>query len=300
MNIGFIGLGIMGAPMSKNILNGSAKNNRDTQLTVYNRSPGAYAELESLGAKIAESAAEVARNSEYIFTMLPTGQDVAKIYDELLAQPNEMQQEAQPNKIFVDMSTIEPDVSRRLAQKVAAAGSVMLDAPVVKSQAAAIAGRLGIYVGGERWAFEKVRPILEYIGNEIFYLGGNGAGLVMKICHNMLVGQIQNGVNEMLCLAQKFGIPVSVFAQAVQAGGADNAYLRNKSESIEAGDFTTAFSVRNMNKDVHIAQQLAQSQGLVLPGAENVVRVYEKAMRQNLGDLDFSASFLNFQDEAEK
>lgn len=294
MDIGFIGLGLMGAPMSKNIIRGSAKNNRDAQLTVYNRSPGAYAELEGLGAKIAKSAGEVGRNSEYIFTMLPTGQDVSSIYEKLLAQ-------AQPNKIFVDMSTIEPDVSRHLAQKVAAAGSTMLDAPVVKSRAAAVSGNLGIYVGGERWAFEKVRPILQYMGKEIFYLGDGGAGLVMKICHNMLVGQIQNGVNEMLSLAQKFGIPISVFAQAAGAGGASNAYLQNKHASIEANDFTTAFSVRNMNKDVHIAQQLARSQGLMLPGAENVVRVYEKAMQQNLGDLDFSASFLTFpEQEAEK
>ena len=287
MNIGFIGLGIMGAPMSKNIVTKGS----DVRLTVYNRSPGAYAQLQSAGAEIAKSATELAQNSEYIFTMLPTGQDVANIYEELLAKE-------QPNKIFVDMSTIEPDVSRRLAQKVAASGSVMLDAPVVKSKAAAMEGSLGIYVGGERWAFEKINPILEYMGQKIFYLGDNGAGLAMKICHNMLVGQIQNGVNEMLCLAQKFGIPVSVFAQAAQAGGASNAYLQNKSASIEAGDFATAFSVRNMNKDVHIAQQLAKEQGLVLPGAENVVQVYEKAMEQNLGDLDFSASFLTLEKPA--
>ena len=287
MNIGFIGLGIMGAPMSKNIVTKGC----DVRLIVYNRSPGAYAQLQSAGAEIAKSLFELVQNAEYIFTMLPTGQDVANIYEALLAK-------AQPEKIFVDMSTIEPDVSRGLARKVAASGSVMLDAPVVKSKAAAIEGSLGIYVGGEQWAFEKIKPILKYMGQKIFYLGGNGAGLAMKICHNMLVGQIQNGVNEMLCLAQKFGIPVSVFAQAAQAGGASNAYLQNKSTSIEAGDFATAFSVRNMNKDVHIAQQLAKEQGLVLPGAENVVQVYEKAMEQNLGDLDFSASFLTLEKPA--
>ena len=281
MKLGFIGLGIMGTPMSKNIkLKGS-----DVELTVYSRSTQSKDELEHIGAKFARSSKELVQNSEIVFTMVPTGQDVANLYEEFMS-------EIRPDQILVDMSTIEPSVSIDLAKKVQAAGALMLDAPVVKSKAAAIEGTLGIYVGGDEAAYLKVKPLLECMGSSIIYMGQNGAGLVMKICHNMLVGEIQNGVNEMITLAQKFGIAVPIFREAINAGGGSNFYLNNKAENIAGENFPTAFSVRNMHKDVHIAQELSKSVGLVLPGAENVVEVYERAMEQGLGDSDFSASFL--------
>ena len=194
------------------------------------------------------------------------------------------------SKICIDMSTIEPQESRKIAAMVQETGARFADAPVVKSRPAAEAGKLGIYVGCEESLFEKILPVLEYMGENVIRLGGNGAGLVMKICHNALVSQIQNGVNETATLAQANGIDILTFAQAISYGGGQNFYLDSKKQSIADENFKTAFSVENMDKDVHICLKLAQECGVHMPGEENAVRVYETAMEKGLGAEDFSAT----------
>ncbi len=280
MRLGFIGLGIMGIPMSINL----KKKNPDLEMFAYNRSKKNYDELERLGVELTTTASDVVGNADIIFTMVPTGNDVQQLY-------KEVHSEICTGKIFVDMSTIEPYVSQEMASMVKQSGGQMLDAPVVKSHAAAVDGTLGIYVGGETHIYQKILPFLKCMGSNVIYLGKNGAGLVMKICHNMLVGEIQNGVNEMLTLAQKFGIRPSIFQKAISCGGGSNFYLDTKIKNIEKMHFPTAFSIQNMHKDVHIAQELMQNSGLQLPGVENVVCVYDQAMNSGLGQEDFSASY---------
>ena len=121
-------------------------------------------------------------------------------------------------------------------------------------------------------------------------MGGNGKGLVMKICHNALVSQIQNGVNETIALAEKNGIGVSAYAEAISYGGGQNFYLDGKKTPIEKEDYTTAFSVENMAKDVHICMELAKECGLKMPGEENACRVYDKALELGYGKEDFCAT----------
>lgn len=279
MKIGFIGLGIMGESMCENIV----KKHDDT-VYCFDVVKEKVEKLSALGAVPCKGNLEVAENSDVIISMVPKSEHSRAVYTEILPALKE-------GKTCIDMSTIDPSVSREIAAMVKEAGAEFIDAPVVKSKPAAIAGKLGIYVGGSEEAYEKMRPILLYMGENVIRLGDNGAGLVMKICHNALVGQIQNGVNETAALAAKNGIDILTFAKAVAMGGGQNFYMDGKAAVIASGNYAPAFSVENMNKDVHIALSLAEECGVSMPGEENVVRVYEEAMEEGLGKEDFSATY---------
>ncbi|MGN0240889.1 MAG: NAD(P)-dependent oxidoreductase [Candidatus Weimeria sp.] len=278
MKIGFIGLGIMGESMCENIV----KKHDDT-VYCFDFVSEKISKLEGVGAKGAASNLDLAQKSDVIISMVPKSEHSMSVYKEILPALDS-------SKICIDMSTIDPSVSVEISEMVKKTGAQFADAPVVKSKPAAIAGKLGIYVGCEEELFPKIRPILSYMGENIIRLGENGRGLVMKICHNALVSQIQNGVNETSLLAAANGIDIETFATAISYGGAGNFYLDSKKDNIARGDFTTAFSIENENKDVHICKALADQCHLRLPGEENAVRVYEKAMDMGLGKEDFSAT----------
>lgn len=277
--IGFIGLGIMGESMSENIVKKSSE-----KVMVYDINVSKIEELESVGAIGAKSISEIADKCDKIFIMVPTSKHVTSVIEQLISSLKE-------DTIVVDMSTIEPSVSKALAEKIKKVKNCdMIDAPVVKSKAAAIAGDLGIYVGGSLESYEKVKSILAFMGSNIIRMGDNGAGLVMKICHNMLVAQIQNGVNEMLTLAEINGLDFDDTVKAISYGGGQNFYLDGKNQSIKNGDFSPKFSVQNMNKDINIAVSLAKELGLKLEGAEVAKNVYQEAVDRNLNGEDFSAT----------
>ena len=278
MKIGFVGLGIMGAPMCENII----KKHDDT-VYVYNRTRRKAEAVAAKGAVLCESARAVAESADVFITMVPTSADSRAVYEEILPALG-------AGKLCIDMSTIEPTESVRIADMVKRTGAEFIDAPVVKSRPAAVAGTLGVYVGGPEAAYEKALPILSYMGENILRMGGNGKGLVMKICHNALVSQIQNGVNETACLAAAFGIDIETYSKAISYGGGQNAYLDTKKAPIAAGDYTTAFSVQNMHKDVHICTALAAESGVPMPGEENAAKVYDDAMALGLGAEDFCAT----------
>lgn len=188
------------------------------------------------------------------------------------------------------MSTINPEVSIEIANKVKETGASFIDAPVVKSRPAAESGKLGIYVGGEEKDYNRALPILSYMGENIIHMGDNGKGLVMKICHNALVSQIQNGVNETVSLAEEYGIDILTFAKAISYGGGQNFYLDSKKEVIAKEDFTTAFSIENMHKDVHICLEMADKKNMKMKGEEVVANVYDEAMEKGLAKEDFAAT----------
>ena len=278
MKIGFIGLGIMGSAMCENIIR-----KHDDRVFVFDHVREKTDQLAKAGGIACASCRETAEQADLIITMVPKSEHVLAVMNEILPVLD-------ASKTWIDMSTIDPSVSVQIAETVKAAGAAFLDAPVVKSRPAAEAGKLGIYVGGTQENYEKVLPVLSYMGENIIRMGDNGKGLVMKICHNALVSQIQNGVNETSVLAEKNGIDIMTFAQAISYGGGQNFYLDSKKRVIAAEDFTTAFSVANMHKDVHICLDLAKQSGTAMPGEENAVRVYDEAMEQGLGNEDFSAT----------
>lgn len=279
MRIGFIGLGIMGESMCLNVI----KKSKD-QVIVFDIDKVQREKLVKEGAIGANSVSEVGEKSDVIISMVPKSEHVIAVYDELMTV-------IRKGQIFIDMSTIEPNVSVELSKKISEKGGIMLDAPVVKSKAAAIAGTLGIYVGGDFKTYSEIKEILHMMGNNSLYMGENGKGLIMKICHNMLVGQIQNGVNEMITLATNNGVNIDDFVKAISYGGGQNFYLDGKAAAIRDNIFTTAFSVENMFKDVKIAKKLVELKKLNLPGVNLVDKVYDKAMEMNLGKEDFSATY---------
>jgi len=276
--IGFIGLGIMGESMCANLLK-----KREEEILVYDINEEKIEKMVKQGAVRAASNQELTAAADIIISMVPKGEHVKAVYNEIAEELNE-------DKIWIDMSTINPAISKEIAAEVKKNGSVMVEAPVVKSKSAAEAGTLGIYFGGDKEVYNQVKDLLLCMGENIIHLGDNGSGLMMKICHNMLVGEVQNAVNEMMTLAQKSDIEIDDFAKAISYGGGQNFYLDAKAESIKNRDFSTAFSVENMNKDVNIAAEIKEDLNLNLPGIDLVKDVYQKAMEENYGKEDFSAS----------
>lgn len=278
MKIGFIGLGLMGEPMSSNIIK-----KLENEVLVFDIDSEKVKKMETLGATGATSIKEIGEKADVVISMVPKSEHVQSVYEQLL-------EVARENQIFIDMSTIDPKVSMNLAKQIKEKGATMLDAPVVKSVPAAVAGVLGIYVGGEEEAYKSIKFILECMGNNIIHLGNNGSGLVMKLCHNTLVSQIQNGVNEMITLSQKNGIPTEDFIKAISYGGGQNFYLDGKGKAIMDNNFATAFSVENMHKDVHLTGKLLDELGLNLPGVRIVQGVYDEAINRGYGKEDFCAT----------
>lgn len=279
MKIGFIGLGLMGESMALNILTKLKCN-----LYVYDISEEKIDQLCQEGAIRTSSLIELVNKADIVITMLPNSQNVVDVY-------NVIYPFVRKGHLFIDMSTINPNVSKELSKQITSFGGSMIDAPVVKSKNAAITGTLGIYVGGKEADYQRAKPILETMGNNIIHLGDNGVGATMKLAHNMLVGSIQNGVNEVLVLAEKANINIDYFIKAISYGGGQNFYLDSKGNSIIEGDYTTAFSVKNMHKDMHLAKDLANQYNLNLSTLNQVVDIYDQAMTDGYSNEDFSATY---------
>ncbi len=279
MKIGFIGLGIMGESMSANIVK---KHNDKVYVSDLNKAQ--VEKLASEGAIPCSSNIEVAQNADVIITMVPKSEHVKGVYTELLPYIDS-------SKICIDMSTIDPSVSLECATMIKAKGAQFADAPVVKSKPAAINGTLGVLVGCDEELYPVIEPILKYMGCNVIRMGNNGMGITMKICHNTLVAEIQNGVNETLGLARRLGISVDDFATAVSYGGAGNFYLESQKENLKNNNWTTAFSLENEHKDLGIAQRLAAQVDFTMPGLDNCKAIYDRGMEKGMGKGDFRATY---------
>ncbi len=279
MKIGFIGLGIMGESMCENIV----KKHNDT-VFCNDHKQSQIDKLASFGAIGCATNTEVAEKADIIITMIPTSKHVKEAYTEMLPYLKE-------GKICIDMSTIEPDASVEVADMVKTTGAQFADCPVVRSKADAIAGTLGVLAGCEKKVFDDIEPILSYMGSKVIYMGENGKGLAAKICHNTLVAQIQNGVNETLLLAQKLGISIDNFADAVAAGGAQNFYMNAQREKLKNEDWTTAFSLENMCKDITICSEISEEMNFDMPGMRAAKAAIDKAMERGWAKEDFRQTY---------
>lgn len=271
MKVAFIGLGIMGMPMATNV---SKKYDLIGFDIVKKETP----------FKFASSYKECVDFADVIISMVPKNEHMLALYKEIKPY-------LRKGQIWIDMSTISPSTNVGVSEDLLGTGVELLDCPVVKSQPAAVKGELGIYVGGDKETYLKVHDILACMGKNIIYMGSHGAGLQMKILHNALVGEIQNGVNEILGLAQALNLNLEDVVTAFSYGGASNFYLDTKAKNIISNTYSTAFSVGNMNKDVHFAREMALDANKECPSLNRVVEVYEKAMKEGLEKEDFSASY---------
>ncbi|MGH8670700.1 MAG: 2-hydroxy-3-oxopropionate reductase [Burkholderiales bacterium] len=281
INIGFIGLGIMGRPMALNLLKAGHT------LHVYARRAQSLRPLLAAGAKHCSSPAQAAQRSDVVFTMVSDSADV----QDVLLGANGVVHGASKGLIVVDMSTIAPGVAKATAKQLAKHGVEMLDAPVSGGESGAINGTLSIMVGGKKAAFEQVKPLLACLGKHIVHVGHRGAGQVAKACNQMLVALTIAGVGEALTFARRSGVDAAKIREALLGGFAYSRILEIHGRRMLERDFKPGFKAKLHQKDMRIVLESAHQLGLALPGAALAAQYLNALVGAGDGDLDSSALF---------
>lgn len=279
--IGFIGLGLMGKPMARNLLK------KGFPLTVHSRSQAPVDAVVAQGATAACSPAEVAAQCDIIITMVPDSPDVRAVVE----GPGGIFDAARKGSVIVDMSTIAPAVARDLAAKAAARGVAMLDAPVSGGEIGAINGTLSVMVGGDASALERVRPVLNAVGNpeRVVHIGPAGAGQVCKACNQICIGGALASVSEAFAIARRAGIDPAKVREALLGGFAASRVLEVHGERILKGNYVPGFKTKLYHKDLGIAGQTIHDLGVPAPVAALVQQYVSAMMAAGLGEEDYSA-----------
>lgn len=277
-SIGFIGLGVMGGPMCRNLIR-KATNSR---ITCFDRSADAMASVAKEGAEIANSAAEIASEADIVILSLPDGKAVESTISDIIGH-------LKPGQIIIDTSTSPVDLTREMAARVRATGAEYLDAPIARTRQAAENGTLSIMVGGEASAFERVRPILECMGEEITHCGAVGNGQIVKILNNMVLFQTVNALSEALAIASLAGVTGDTLFDVFSKGSADSFALRNHGEKALLKDSfpLRAFSTDYARKDNTYAIALAQSVGVTPRGAQLLDEILAQSQERGMSDNYF-------------
>ena len=277
--VGFIGLGIMGKPMAKNLMQAGY------ELAVHNRSPEKTQELAREGATAAESPREVAGQSDIIITMLPDSPDVR----EILIGEGGVLEGIEEGALVVDMSTISPVVTEELAAAIGEKGASMLDAPVSGGDVGAIEGTLSIMVGGSEADFERAKPLFEVMGKTVTHVGPTGAGQVTKAC-NQIVGALTiEAVSEALVLGSKGGVAPEKILDVLSGGLAYNKIMEVKREKLLSHAFDPGFRAELHHKDLGIALAAGREYGVALPVTAIVDQMLLSMKRKGWGGEDHSA-----------
>src|ERR1700682_2710779 len=277
--IAFIGLGIMGKPMSRNLLKAGHS------VVVYDVAPAPIAELAIAGAKAATSGRDAASQGDVIITMLPDGPEV----EAAVLGPGGVLEGASKGSVVVDMSSISPVVAQKVGAACAAKGIGFLDAPVSGGEPKAIDGTLAIMVGGEAGVFEKVKPILEKMGSSVLLTGPVGAGNVTKLANQIMVACNIAAMGEALVLATRAGLDPEVVFNAVKGGLAGSTVLNAKAPMVIARNFQPGFRIALHQKDLRNALLAAESMKVSLPLTSTVQQMLMALMNDGKGNLDHSA-----------
>jgi len=273
MQLGFIGLGIMGMPMAKHLVAAGHS------LVVYSKTT---AKAQALGQTVAASPAELARKADLIFMIVS---DTAGV-EEMAAGLHEG---IRKDAIVVDCTTISPSASRRLAAKFAERGAHWLDAPVTGSKAGAEKGTLTFMIGGDQAVFDKVKPFLLPMGQNIYHVGGQGMGLHAKLSQNLVLALTFEGVCEGLVLAAKAGIKPSVMYDILQNSAAKTGILEYKSAAIFKRNWATNFSLKWMHKDIGLMLESGKEMGVPLPGLAIVHQLFGASIARGHGEEDYAS-----------
>jgi 3-hydroxyisobutyrate dehydrogenase-like beta-hydroxyacid dehydrogenase len=277
--IGFIGMGIMGKPMAMNLIAGG------WEVVVWNRHPEKCKELLQKGARMAESPGALAAQCDVTFAMLADPNACLEVCfgaEGVLAGIGE-------ERGYVDMSTVDPHTSRRIGEAVAARGGRFLEAPVSGSRKPAEEGTLIIMAAGDRSLFDEVGPAFAKMGKMALYLGDVGKGAQMKLCVNLIMGDMMASFCEGLALASRVGLNLQEVLSVLDGGAMSNPMFRLKGASILAENFPVAFPLKHMQKDLRLALLLGDEVGKPLVTTAVVNELFKKAREKGLGDLDFSA-----------
>jgi 2-hydroxy-3-oxopropionate reductase len=284
--VGFVGLGIMGRPMVRNL------RKANHELIVYDRHPEKIKAVLVCGVLAGHSVADVARQSDIIFTMLPDGPEV----EQAILGAGGILQAARVGSVIIDMSSISPLVSHKVAAMCKEKGIKFLDAPVSGGEPKAIDGSLVIMVGGERAAFDSVEPLLKTLGASVTLTGGVGSGNVTKLANQIMVACNIAGMAEALVLADRCGVDKSVVFEAVKGGLAGSSVLNAKAPMAIANNFKPGFRIRLHQKDLRNALLTAELKKVALPLTSLVQQILISLVNRGDGDLDHSA-IIKFIDE---
>jgi 2-hydroxy-3-oxopropionate reductase len=277
--IGFIGLGIMGRPMARNLLKAGH------QVMVFDLFPAGVEELVSAGATGGASAKDVAGRSDIVITMLPDGPDV----DKAILGPGGVLEGTRRGSTIMDMSSISPLVSQKVGKACQAKGVEFLDAPVSGGESKAIDGTLAIMVGGDKDVFDKVTPILHAMGSIVTLTGPVGAGNVTKLANQIIVACNIAAMGEALVLATRAGLDPEVVFNAIRGGLAGSTVLDAKAPMVISRNFKPGFRIRLHQKDLRNALLAAEELKVPLPLTGMVQDMLMSLMNEGKGDLDHSA-----------
>ena len=280
--IGFIGLGVMGRPMALNLLKAGYP------MVVWNRTRSKMKSLLEAGAEGADSPREVAEKSDVVITMVTDSPDV----EEVILGPNGVIHGAHPGLVVIDMSTISPTVTRRIAQKLAEKGVKMLDAPVSGGDIGAKKGTLSIMVGGPKETFEECLPIFKVLGKKITYMGPSGMGQTTKLCNQVICALNIQAVCEGLMLGAAAGLDLKKLLEVVTAGAAGSWMLSNLGPKMIERDFRPGFKISHQQKDLRLVLSFASELKLPLPGTALVQQMLRSVEAGGLGDKGTQAAIV--------
>lgn len=280
LNIGFIGSGIMGRPMALNLIKSGHK------LWVYARRAEALQPLLAAGATPCASPREVAMHADVIFTIVSDTPDV----EQVIFGAAGIIQGARAGAVIVDMSTISPVATVDFAQRLAAQGMEMLDAPVSGGEKGAINAALSIMVGGKVEVFERIRPLFACMGKNIVHIGGNGAGQVSKACNQIVVAVTIEAVAEALTFARKNNVDPAKVREALMGGSAGSKILEVQGQRMLEHDFKPGFKLGLHLKDMRIVMEAAQQSGAAVPAAALVTQHFNSLMGEGNGDGELDSS----------
>lgn len=280
ISVGFIGLGLMGRPMSRRLLEAGHP------LAVGNRSRPSVEALAAEGAAACASPAEVAERAEVVFTMLPDAPQV----EEVVFGPKGLAGAMKPGSVLIDCTSNDPRSAERVAAAMAERGAHFLDAPVSGAPEGAEGGTLAIMVGGPKEVFERCRPLLEILGGKVVHVGeGAGAGCIAKLANQILVGVTFLGVSEALVFGAKAGLDPAAVADVMGAGLARCGALEVKAPKILSGDFRPGGKVSSHIKDLRYALAKAEEMEMPLPGASLVAELFDSLRSAGEDELDHIA-----------
>ncbi|MBP2313396.1 NAD(P)-dependent oxidoreductase [Azospirillum soli] len=279
--VGFIGLGLMGRPMARNLAKAGAS------LVIHSRSPGPIEELAKEGMSPAASPAEVAARADAVILMLSDTVAVETVAESLL-------ESLRPGHLIVDMGTTAVAATRRIAEAVRAKGAEWVDAPVSGGTVAAEAGTLTIMAGGGEDAFARALPLFGVLGQRITHVGDVGAGQVAKTANQVIVALTIGAVAEALALAKAAGVDPAKVREAIRGGFAESRILELHGQRMVTGDFTPGGRVATQIKDLRQAEELAEQAGIQLPALGLSLELFEMLAEQGDGGLDHAALYRLF------
>ncbi|MEG9434814.1 NAD(P)-dependent oxidoreductase [Edaphobacter sp. HDX4] len=280
-NVGFLGLGIMGAPMAAHLAEGGHN------VTVWSHNSDKAARFaQEHGCALAKTPSDVAARSSTSFLCVG---DTAMSQEVILGDQG-LASGAAAGSLIVDCSTISPSASKQIGAQLAEKGIRFLDAPCTGSKPGAEAGTLSFMIGGDRDAFEETRPLFELMGKALYYCGEQGMGLHAKVTQNLVLGNILQAFNEGLVLSTKGGVDPRVMIEILNNTGARSGYVASKAEFVLKGDFSTTFSVRWMEKDLGLAVEVGSELGVPLFTTSASQQQLRTAIAMGYGEEDISGS----------